>query len=188
MKDVGFPFLLMENQEKKELEILLDRGVKFEVTEIVTQRRGLFRRQRVPVRRSFVIKEPTLAVMDRMSLEWTQIKIDEGALTKGDNNTLQEARKVVTEQSHRMAVIVALAVLGEDYFTIDTRGHRGTDEKELQRLASLFMHTIKPSKLAELSTIITNCSNLSDFIASTRLMSANRTTDPRINRVEKEED
>lgn len=69
-----------------------------------------------------------------------------------------------------------MAVLGEEYYDVTENGGyftRKANEKRLNRLASLFEHTITPSQLLTLAILITNVSNLGDFINSIRLMERN---------------
>ena len=106
----------------------------------------------------------------------------------GGTATIAEAKRVAKENAARMARIVAIAVLGEDYHITEMdkggRIRHYNDDKELDRLTALFYHTIKPSKLVGLAEMVTNVSNLGDFIGSMRLMSGARTTQPRKERIE----
>jgi hypothetical protein len=113
------------------------------------------------------------------------MEIDETKLN--DRDYLDTAKALAKKEARRMAEVVAVAVLGEDlYITTERRGvfSYKPDEAKLQRLANTFYHAIKPSELLTLAILITNVSNLGDFISSTRLMSATRTSDPMTNRVE----
>jgi len=96
-------------------------------------------------------------------------------------NGISESKKMVREHSRRMARIVALAVLGEDYIIATGEGHRTRythDEKRLKELTEIFYKNIKPSKLVQLTILVNQMSNIGDFINSIRLMSASRTTMP----------
>lgn len=114
--------------------------------------------------------------------------IDEDSLNAGGTTTLVEAKQIAHENAERMARIIAIAVLGEDYniTEVGTNGRikHKQDDKELDRLTALFLHSIKPSKLVGLANTVTNASNLGDFIGSMRLMSGARTTQPRKGRIE----
>ena len=170
--------------EQNELRLMIQEGVTFDV--IVTHHRrkpgilGYFRkREKVTEKKVFKIEEPTLNTLDRLSALWLQMEIDETRLQEADY--LNAAKKMANKEAHRLAEVVAVAVLGEDYYTaIDKGGYfKHTENKqELQRLKSFFLHTIKPSELFTLAVLITNVSNLGDFINSIRLMSATRTSDP----------
>ena len=136
----------------------------------------------------FEIQEPTLSVLDRLSAIWVEMGLDEKRLTAGGTETLAEAKRIAKDNAARMARIIAIAVLGEDYHVTEVcaggRVKKYNDDKELDRLTALFFHTIKPSKLVGLSEAVTSVSNLGDFINSMRLMSGARTTQPRTERIE----
>jgi len=171
-------------KEQNELRLMIEKGVTFDV-EVTHYRRkpgffGFFRkREKVTEKKVFSIQEPTLSTLDRLSALWLQMEIDETKLQEADY--LNAAKKMARKEANRLAEVVATAVLGEDYYTaIDKGGYykRTENKKELQRLTSFFLHTIKPSDLFTLAVLITNVSNLGDFINSIRLMSATRTSDP----------
>lgn len=170
--------------EQNELRLMIQEGVTFDVTVTHHRRKpgilGYFRkREKVTEKKVFKIEEPTLNTLDRLSALWLQMEIDETRLQEADY--LNAAKKMANKEAHRLAEVVAVAVLGEDYYTtIDKGGYfkRTENKQELKRLKSLFLHTIKPSELFTLAVLITNVSNLGDFINSIRLMSATRTSDP----------
>ncbi len=174
-------------QERSELNALINRGWEFEVegyhTELIP-RRGLWgcllprRRRTVKARQKYRISEPTLGTLDRLSAEWIELAIDEERL-KG-TEAIEEARTMAARHARRMARIVALAVLGSDVLK-PTPGQGGAvhyeeDRRALDDLTNLFFHTIKPSELFRLTMTINAMCNLGDFIHSIRLMSAARTT------------
>lgn len=170
--------------EQDELRRMIGEGVTFDVDVTHYRRKpgfwGYFRkRERVTEKKVFKIEEPTLNTLDRLSALWLQMEIDEAKLQDADY--LNAAKKMANKEAKRLAEVVATAVLGEDYYTtIDKGGYykRTENKQELKRLTSLFMHTVKPSELFTLAVLITNVSNLGDFINSIRLMSATRTSDP----------
>jgi hypothetical protein len=178
-------------KERQELNLLVKRGVKFDVTSKIRKKdKGLnriFRKSKIVEETVFyMIKEPTLSVLDRMSDIWLDMDVNEELMK--DESVLIEAKRIVKENTRRMARIVAIAVLGEDYHITEVsksgKIKRLNDDKELNRLTDIFFHSIKPSKLVTLSTAIINMSNLGDFLASMRLMSGARTTQPRKDRIE----
>lgn len=125
------------------------------------------------------VQEPTLAVLDLIAAEQIELVIDEKLMTSED--ALCIARKLAKQHARRMAKIVALAVLGEDYIKATQVGARVKyehDDKRLDELTDLFFSRIKPSRLTELVSMISAMSNLGDFTNSIRLMSAARTTMP----------
>lgn len=174
--------------EANELNLLIKRGVKFDITYKVRKRKpgikGFFQRKvKETITEAFEIQEPTLSVLDRLSELWLQIAIDEDSLKAGGTNTLIEAKNIAHEHNRRAARIVAIAVLGEDYHVTEVLagGRKKTynDDKELDRLTELFHRTIKPSKLEGIANTVTAMANLGDFIGSMRLMTGARTTQPR---------
>lgn len=177
-------------QEQNELRHMINQGLTFDIEVTYSRRRpgffGFFRkREKVTEKRVFTIQEPTLATLDRLSALWLQMEIDETRL--GDADYLATARQMAGKEAKRLAEVVAVAVLGEDYY--DTTEHRGAfsykpNEDRLRRLAATFFHTVKPSDLFTLAVLITNVSNLGDFISSIRLMSATRTSEPRASLIE----
>jgi hypothetical protein len=177
-------------REQNELRHMINEGLTFDVEVSYKRRRPGFwgylrRREVIKEKRAFKVQEPTLATLDRLSALWIQMEIDETKLN--DRDYLDTAKALAKKEARRMAEVVAVAVLGEDlYITTERRGvfSYKPDEAKLQRLANTFYHAIKPSELLTLAILITNVSNLGDFISSTRLMSATRTSDPMTNRVE----
>lgn len=171
---------------------MIGEGVDFDI-EVTHYRRkpgfwGFFRRrEKITETKVYKIKEPTLATLDRLSLLWLQMEIDETKL--GDNDYLRTARALASKEAAKLAEVVAVAVLGEDYYiaTYDgTTYRRKEDKKALRDLTRLFFHTLKPSELLTLAIIVTNVSNLGDFVNSMRLMSAARTSDPEATRIEQQ--
>lgn len=172
-------------QEKNELNVLVNKGVSFEVIDTEFEVKRVFfglikKRVPVKVKRQFKIEEPTLGTLDRLSAEWIEFEIDEKSLQSEDG--MKSARTLAHHHVKRCARVVALAVLGSDYL-IPTPGRHGVvkyieDTKRLNELISLFMRTIKPSRLYQLYVLINAMCNLGDFTNSIRLMSADRTTMP----------
>ncbi len=176
-------------QERSELNALINRGWEFEVEGYHTERiprRGLWglllphRRRTVKTRQKYHISEPTLGTLDRLSAEWIELTIDEERLKGAE--AMIEARTMAAHHARRLARIVALAVLGSDYLK-PTPGPGGAvryeeDRRRLDELTDLFFHAVKPSELFQLTMTINAMCNLGDFIHSIRLMSAARTTVP----------
>ena len=178
--------------ERQQLNLLIKRGVKFDVESKVRKRKAglknFFKKPEiVDITTTYEIQEPTLSVLDRLCDVWLDMALDEEALLK-EGAIIVEAKNIAKKNAEKMARIIAIAVLGEDYIIteISPLGIAKTryDDNELNRLTKIFFHSIKPSKLAGLTTSITNVSNLADFIASMRLMSGARTTKPIADRIE----
>ena len=174
-------------QEKAELNALINKGIVFEVTDTVFEVKkrffGLFKeRVAVKAKRQFKIEQPTLGTLDRISAEWIEIAIDEEAMKSEDG--MQRARTLVAKHAMRCAKVVALAVLGADYliakYVSSSNGIARYDEdtRRLSELTALFARTITPSQLYQLCMAITAVCNLGDFLSSIRLMSADRSAMP----------
>lgn len=179
--------------EKEEINLLLEKGVKFSVTYKVWKRkkgiRGwLGQKKQEEVTENFTIEQPTLGTLDRLSEIWVNMEIDEEGLGKGGQETLATAKREAHDNAKLMARVAALAVMGEDYRIIEDRGDGRKEikykETEAKRLTELFYETLTPSKLVELANVITSSCNLADFIGSMRLMSGARTTQPKKGRIE----
>lgn len=145
------------------------------------------KREKVTEKKVFRVAEPTLSTLDRLSALWLEMTIDETKLKDADY--LCAAKKLAAKEVKKLAKVVAVAVLGEEYYDVtESGGHftRKPNEQRLNRLASLFEHTVTPSQLLTLAILITNVSNLGDFINSIRLMSATRTSDPMTSLIEQQ--
>ena len=172
-------------QERSELNALIGRGVSFEVEDIEVRHKtylwGLFKKKvLVPITRKFVIEEPTLGTLDRLSAEWVEMAIDEGLFK--DEDSMLQARMLTKKHALRCAKVIAIAVLGSGYL-IPKAGKGGgvryeEDLERLDELTRLFARQIKPSELYQLYVLINAMCNLGDFLNSIRLMSADRTTIP----------
>lgn len=166
--------------ERRELNTLISRGVNFDIERIVYRRKWLVgKREKFTEKQRFNIQEPTLAVLDLLSAEQIELVIDEKTMQSAQGVSV--AKKMTHDHNRRMARIIAIAVLGEDYFITEQIGahtRHTRDDKRLNELTSLFQSTIKPSKLIQLTILINQMANLGDFINSIRLMSASRTTMP----------
>lgn len=175
-------------QERRELNTIIGKGVSFEVKDVKFETKthfwGLVKKH-IPheVTRKFTIQEPTLSTLDRLSAEWVEFAIDDDALKSADG--MNAARTLARTQAIRCARVIAIAVLGEERL-IPKPCKAGTiwieDEKRLEELTDLFARKIKPSRLYQLYNIVNTMSNLGDFVNSIRLMSIERTTVP--NRIE----
>ena len=175
-------------QERKELNTLINKGVSFEVKDIEfeTHKRffGLIKKH-IPkeVTRTFKIEEVTLSILDRLSAEWIEFAIDESLMKSADG--MKRARGLAKEHAVRCARIIAIAVLGENRL-IPCPCKGGTrwveDVKALEELTALFTRKIKPSRLYQICVLVNAMCNLGDFLNSIRLMQPERTTMP--NRIE----
>ncbi len=171
-------------KEKTELNALINKGFTFEVEDFTTQTQKYFfglikRRELVKIKRVFKIEEPTLGTLDRLSAEWVEFAISDELLK--EETGMKKARDLVYQQSKRCAKVVALAVLGSDYLIPKKKGkyvRYKENTKALTDLTDLFLRTIKPSRLYQLTVMIGTMCNLGDFCNSIRLMYADRSTMP----------
>jgi len=171
-------------QERQELNRMIGRGMAIEVDVPIRVKPkgflGLFRKGTKKVERMrFVVHEPTLSTLDRLSAEQIELRIDEQQMRTEEG--VSEAKRMAKQHSRRMARIVAIAVLGQDYVIAEQQGARVKytyDDRRLNELTDLFFHNVRPSVLFDYVMLISTMSNLGDFTNSIRLMSAARTTMP----------
>jgi hypothetical protein len=170
--------------ERQELNTLINRGVQFDIEYpvIVKEKTKIWpfiKRVKKLKKEKFTIQEQTLSTLDRISAEQIDLVIDENIMTSEQG--IQEAKKFTNLHGRRLARIIALSVMGEDYLIATQQGARVVykqDDKRLDELTELFFRHLKPSKLIHLTILVNQMSNLGDFTNSIRLMSASRTTMP----------
>jgi hypothetical protein len=171
-------------QERAELNTLINKGVSFEVKDVEFDVEkhffGLVKKYKPrEIKRSFKIEELTLATLDRISAETIEMTIDEAEMKSEDS--MKRARGLACKHSIRCAKVIAIAVLGENRL-IPVTGKNGVrwveDVKRLDELTSLFARTIKPSMLYKLYVLVNAMCNLGDFLNSIRLIQQERTTMP----------
>lgn len=148
--------------EKNEADALIDKGLEFTVPV-----RSLLRFVTKKKERVFVIHQPYLGTLDIISRLFLEIKIEEEFLKE---NPLVETKRIAVESARTCAIVVAVAVLNSKWLI----------RFFSKPLADYFFWRLKPDKLLQLALIINQISNLGDFISSIRLMSAVRTTTPRL--------
>lgn len=172
--------------ERRELDILIDKGLCFEIERTVLEKqkglKGLLGK-RIPRIETlkYRIQEPTLSTLDRLSREQIELSIDENIMRSDEG--LTEAKILTLKNCRRMARIVAIAVMGEDYLRqvkVRESIRYEARDKDLDNLTDLFFVNIKPSKLMQMVVLINTMGNYGDFCNSIRLMSAIRTTMPNL--------
>lgn len=140
--------------EKKELDLLIRKGMTFEVE----RRWGAGTRK-------FTIQSPPLAIMDRLSAQYIKLDLDEELMKK---NALLEAKHLVGRHARICAKIAAIAVLGRSW--------------KYNFLVSLyawyFYWRVDSRQLLQLAIIINQMANYTDFIGSIRFLGSVRTTLP----------
>jgi hypothetical protein len=147
--------------EKFEIDTLLERGLSFTIP-----KRSLFKRFGKP-ERTFIIQQPFLGTLDRLSEQFIQMDFSEEFLQQAG---MPEAKRILAINTRRCATVVAIAVLNSQWKI----------KLLTPFLASYLLWRVTPHKLAQLALMITQISNLGDFINSIRLLSVNltRTTAP----------
>jgi hypothetical protein len=177
--------------ERAELNLLVQNGIKFNVTAKIRKRKKgikgiLGKKETFGETFTYEIKEPTLDTLDRISEISLKMVINEDELKGDGSDVLSKTKKLAKENARNLARIIAVAVLGEDYYETEithTPGgamkiKRYKNDEKLNSLSDLFFHAIKPSQLVELASVVTSISNLGDFLVSMRLLSDARTTQP----------
>lgn len=171
-------------KEQNILDTLLDKGYPFTITQPVIHTTkylfGIIKRHTVSMNSvDYIIKEPTLDVLDRMSAEW--IKMDEDLEGIDENTqTIKNSRYLVTKHAYRLAKCIAIATIGRDYW-IPVAGSSIRYKEDTERLLSLtntFAKSISPSQLYKITLMLQGLANLGDFTMSIRLTELQRTTAP----------
>lgn len=172
--------------EMHEAAVLLQQGADFKVQYTETTGWLFWKKKRQRVR-TFTLEEPTLSILDEISAIALQFDYSEKELKAKDNTAaVSEARRAVHANAQKLAEIIAIAALGEEgCYEIRTNGglfRAKKNKKKIQSLAAQIYHIATPSQIHALATKVATISNLPNFIASIRLLSA-RTTQPE-NRIE----
>lgn len=119
-----------------------------------------------------LVKEPTLAVLDKMSQIFCEFPELQNTLTEKDAYAaINEAKKLVPRYAKAMSRAIAICVLGERCFKL-FGGWR------IRRKAKHIYKHITPIELQKAAEFMTVNTGLVNFIVSMRLMSAATTTTP----------
>ncbi|WP_337043863.1 hypothetical protein [Emticicia sp. 17c] len=146
--------------EQNEADVLINRGISFEVP--MRSPLKYFSRTR---QRTFVIHQLYLGTLDIISRIFLSLPLDEAAIAA---DPLREAKRISAESARKCALAIAIAVLNSQWKIKLFSG----------LLANYFLWRIQPSRLVQVAFYLNQLSNLGDFISSIRLMSAIRTTAP----------
>jgi len=149
--------------EKSQLNSLLEKG-----SPIYVKKFPLFAKLSRNKTRKFIIREPYLDTLDRITEVFITMRMNEEAIRE---DWFSEAKQMLKADAAKAAKVIALAVL-DDYFKI----------KFLLGIYTWYFRCrLKPSDLKALTIKILNESNIPDFIDSIRLMSINdRLTAPNL--------
>lgn len=161
--------------KKNELIRLINDGFPFEIEYTVRKRKpGIFGfflpKEVVKETRQFLIKEPTLATLDRIALISADINTE---LFSDEENFNIYLKKNSRLHYKKMANVIAIAV--------------AAPEDDAHALTELFFDALKPSHLLLIIELIDVASNLQDFMTSTLMVTAARAHTAKAESVEKEE-
>lgn len=148
--------------ERFEADLLLDKGVKFDV-----EKKSFLRHFSKKKNRTFTIKQPYLGTLDHLSALFLEMKINEMDIEADPNG---ESKRLVNRSSKSCARVVAVAVLNSKWgIRLFTNIY-----------AAYFMWRVTPKKMWQLAVITNQMCNLGDFTNSIRLMSGARTMKPKV--------
>lgn len=152
----------MLEERRNELVRILNKGFEFQVIERVKIYKSCFHRlfgkkTVEEVVHNFLIKEPTLSVLDKISIESLDFKEEDFNNLESDNDRKKYSRKHLKHMSR----IVAIIVSGPE-----------PEVSVLNKNTELFFKYLKPSDLFNIIQIADIASNLGDFINSTRYVAA----------------
>lgn len=176
--------------QERELHRLCDTGFHFTVTRKVRRnKKGLrrfFGKGKVEEETlQYDVLQPTLNTLDRIAPYMVHFQQYADRVKEAEDAALLEAAKSTVVEAQNMAKLIAIMVMGEDYYIFEN-GRYKRDEAGLRELEDIMFHHIKPARLFSLCEACLAVCNLADFMNSIRLMAAETesTTSPRKNRVE----
>ena len=161
--------------QKNELVRLINEGFPFEI-EITVKRRkpGIFGfflpKEVLKETRQFLVKEPTLATLDRIALVSADINTD---LFSDEENFNMYLKKNSRLHYRKMANVIAIAV--------------AQPGDNINDLTEIFFAALKPSHLLQIIVLIDVASNLQVFMTSTLMVTAAKAHMTKAESVEKEE-
>lgn len=169
------PQMLDTAIQKNELVRLINDGFPFEIEITVKKRKpgilGFFLpKEVVKETRQFLIKEPTLATLDRIALISADINTD---LFSDEENVNIYLKKNSRLHYRKMANVIAIAV--------------AQPGDNINDLTEIFFAALKPSHLLQIIELIDVASNLQDFMTSTLMVTAAKAHTTKAESVEKEE-
>ena len=152
----------MLEEKRNELVRLINKGFEFQLTEVVFKYKNWFhkligKQYSEKIVHIFHVKEPTLSVLDRISLESSVFNEDDFNGLRSENDMKKFSRKHL----RTMAKIISIAISGPDSL-----------ESEIETKTDLFFKYLKPSDLFNIIQLADIASNLGDFINSTRYVAA----------------
>ena len=177
--------------QEREQQRLCDCGFHFSVTRKIRRRakdiRRFFKKAATEEETlTFRVYQPTLSTLDRMAPYMLHFQRYEDMVKETPDERLLDVSKATIVEAKNMAKLLAVMVMGEDYFVFD-RGRYHADEKGLAELETIFRNHVTPAKLFNLCEACLSVANLADFTNSIRLMAAetdSMATKPRQSRIE----
>lgn len=165
-------------KEKSELERMTRKGFDFTCEYDITKRNWLGKKKVEHKVEHFYIEEPTLGTLDRMSNAMMEI---ESVVDFDKEDSLKRATEMAARYTRTVCRVIAYAVIGSEYIRmIKKDGHvcSVVAEERVNELVEVFLHCLKPSDMTEIVMYVMAVRNMQDFITSTMLMSAGRTSRP----------
>ena len=153
-------------QEYREHEILLERGVKFEIEYKkcvnIPYLRGFLPRKAT---KTICLHQPTLATLSAIGREFLLFDIrDKSELDK----PFSEAVILADKTAEKMARVIAIMATGIKDPEIKNQDKQ---DKEITDLATLIFHNVKPVMLLKIVQAVRMMCSLENFITSISLMS-----------------
>lgn len=178
--------------EKEQVDSLIGKPIPFSVkyrTRVPVKGWGRFIGRTVIVDelRHLEIKPPTLAVMDRLS----RVSLDLEALSteiSEATNGVDVLKGTMSDSGEKMALYVAIAVLGEDYFIRENnrfgRYVEKNDDAALAELSEFLFTWLTASELLSIAQAVFSLLGLENFLSSMRLLKGTRTAIKKKNLIE----
>lgn len=175
---------------EKEQRRLCDLGFHFTVVRKVKHHPKGIRRflEKATIKEetlTFTVYQPTLNTLDRMTPYMLRFQKYEDRIREVEESQYLDVAKSSIVDVKNMAKLVAIMVMGEDYYIYD-KGHYKRDDVGLERIEEILLNHVTPSKLLSLCEACLSVANLADFTNSIRLMAAEAqaAVKPRKNRVD----
>ena len=152
-------------QEFKEHEVILERGLKFEVNYMHRYKVPFFRIW-LPrkAKRTIRLQQPTLATLAAIGREFLLFDIKEQIDL---NRTYTDITILADRTAEKMSRIIAVMATGiKDPATIDTE----KQEKKITDLATIIFYNVKPIFMVEIVKAVRMLCSIENFMSSISLM------------------
>jgi hypothetical protein len=146
--------------ERNEIRQMLQKGVEFKVPT-----KNFWGK---PIEKVFTVQQPTLRTLIKLNEIYLEMKFSEEELKEDWMNISKQS---VLRNAKFISKVAAVAVLNSNHST----------ERDVQKLADFFLDNVTPQKLFQIVGIISQMSNIADFINSIRSLYINaRMTAPNL--------